>query len=308
MNSSLFLSLLSDILTRRKVSAAELAEKYGVSERTVYRYVKQLALVLPLSVKKGRNGGIVLSDTYRLPVGFLSNEEFELLQTALEIAYATTPDERFLQVKRKIASEEKAQARESLFLGDLEELAVADEGLSVNPALAEKLRVFQECISKRYVTEILYLPRGGKEVLLKIEPHVLVLSQGVWQAYAFCHSLRKFQAFALGKILFAKKTDDRFQRRQFDASDILPPSRETPALSLRLALDPASTDKARALFGAECVRERGGVPVAEFSLPNDEFLPARLVELERLGKIEGSSLARERLLETARKIIEKYRE
>ena len=306
MNSSLFLSLLSDILTQRKTSACALAEKYGVSERTVYRYVKQLASVLPLSVKKGRNGGIVLSDAYRLPVGFFSEEEFQTLETALKIAYAVTPDPRFLNVKRKIAMEEKAHARANVFSGDLEELAVVDEALCAHSALAEKLRVFQECISKRYVTEILYLPRGGKEVLLKIEPHVLVLSQGVWRAYAFCHSLREFRLYSLGKIRFAKKTEDRFQRRQFDRADILPPTNGAPALPVRLALDPASLDKAKELFGAESVREREGVPIAEFSLPSDERLPVQLAALEGLGRIEAPSAAREQLLSFAKNILEKY--
>ena len=83
MKFSILIDMLFDLLSKRKITAAYLAEKYQISPRTVYRYVDLLAQKLPVSVKRGRNGGIYLSDSYRLPVGFMSADEYTAAINAL---------------------------------------------------------------------------------------------------------------------------------------------------------------------------------------------------------------------------------
>lgn len=47
----------------RKASASELAQKLGVSERSVYRYLNQVETAgIPLIHKRGSNGGFTLLD------------------------------------------------------------------------------------------------------------------------------------------------------------------------------------------------------------------------------------------------------
>ena len=92
MNISILLDMQFDFLSKRKISASYLAEKYGISQRTVYRYVEILSKKIPLVVKRGRNGGICLSDNYRLPVGFMSAEEYTAAVEALSAAYASNPE------------------------------------------------------------------------------------------------------------------------------------------------------------------------------------------------------------------------
>ena len=67
MKFVILLDILFELLSKRKVTATFLSEKFNISTRTVYRYVDTLSLCIPLYVKQGREGGIYLSDSYKLP-------------------------------------------------------------------------------------------------------------------------------------------------------------------------------------------------------------------------------------------------
>ena len=101
------LDMLFELLEKRKVTATYFSKKYGVSVRTVYRYVDELKSALLVEITRGRSGGIALPDCYKLPVGYMTNEEYGATLEALDMAYCATADERFLTAREKIAAEYK---------------------------------------------------------------------------------------------------------------------------------------------------------------------------------------------------------
>lgn len=68
-----------------KTPVRVLAERLGVSERTIFRDVDALSDSEPISIERGRYGGVFLTDTYALNRLYLKNEEILLLQK-IEIA------------------------------------------------------------------------------------------------------------------------------------------------------------------------------------------------------------------------------
>ena len=103
------LDMLFTLLKKRKVTAGYFAKKYGVSLRTVYRYVAALSPFVPLEISRGRNGGICLPDSFKLPMNFMTSEEYLAAIDALEIAYCHQPEERFLLAKEKLSAEYKPE-------------------------------------------------------------------------------------------------------------------------------------------------------------------------------------------------------
>ena len=108
MKFSILLDILIELLSKRRVTASYLAEKHSLSQRTVYRYIAILAETVPAQIKRGRGGGICLSDSYKLPLGFLTAEEYDAAIEALSEAYTRSPEARFLDAKRKLSAQEKA--------------------------------------------------------------------------------------------------------------------------------------------------------------------------------------------------------
>ena len=114
MKFAILLDILFELLSKRKVTATFLSEKFNISTRTVYRYVDTLSMCIPLYVKQGREGGIYLSDSYKLPKGFMTKEEYESAIEALEAMYSQFPEERFLDAKRKLSAQVKTEIRDYL--------------------------------------------------------------------------------------------------------------------------------------------------------------------------------------------------
>lgn len=114
MKLKIILDMLFELLQKRKLSADYFSKKYHLSPRTVYRYVEALKTAVPLEITRGRNGGIALPDQYRLPVNFMTNEEYLAAMDGLEIAYCHQPEERFLLAREKLAAEYKPTEEELL--------------------------------------------------------------------------------------------------------------------------------------------------------------------------------------------------
>ena len=81
MRSQRLLSMLLLLQIRHRMTARELADELGVSERTVLRDVMTLAEAdIPVFAEQGRYGGIVLLPGSRLDVNRLSPAEVDALQ------------------------------------------------------------------------------------------------------------------------------------------------------------------------------------------------------------------------------------
>ena len=115
------LEMLFELLQKRKLSARYFAKKYGISLRTVYRYVEELKTAVPLEITRGRNGGICLPDTYKLPVNFMTSQEYLAAMDALEMAYCATAEARFLTAREKLSAEYKPTEEELEEEKELEE-------------------------------------------------------------------------------------------------------------------------------------------------------------------------------------------
>ena len=61
------LSIVVVLLNRRKISAKELAERFEVSLRTVYRDIEAINMAgIPIISNQGANGGYEIPDHYKL--------------------------------------------------------------------------------------------------------------------------------------------------------------------------------------------------------------------------------------------------
>ncbi|EOH90832.1 helix-turn-helix transcriptional regulator [Enterococcus pallens] len=68
------------LLNRKKVTAKELADRFQVTPRTVYRDIDALSLAgVPVYSVKGRNGGIYLDESFYVDNTLMEKEQDDLL-------------------------------------------------------------------------------------------------------------------------------------------------------------------------------------------------------------------------------------
>ena len=79
------------LLDKGRATAPELAEKFEVSVRTIYRDVDAISSAgIPIYVTTGRNGGIQFLDDYVLNKSFFSDsEKLEILSSYIIITLTT---------------------------------------------------------------------------------------------------------------------------------------------------------------------------------------------------------------------------
>ena len=297
MKFSILIAMLFDLLAKRKVTAVYLAEKYELSVRTVYRYIDHLSLKIPVYVRRGRNGGICIPDNFKLPVGFMTKEEYESAISALETMYAQLPEQRFLDAKEKLSAQWKTENRELALSGTLGTILIDSGTWGDTKKFSEKLRLMEECIKERNLVEVIYQDRNGARSQRTVEPHMLAFKQGVWYVYAYCRTKKEFRLFRLGRMISTFVLDTQFLRRDFQKEDV--PlnfwTDESDCVDAVLEISADAFADAQDWLGGENLTEKDGVWIAEVTLPDDESLPKKIVGMGAGVKVLSPVSLREKV-------------
>lgn len=85
MQTELLFELTYIILERKIVTAREMAEHFGVSTRTIFRWVDALNLAgVPVITTKGKGGGIRLAEKYTLDKAVLTEDEKQEILSSVQ--------------------------------------------------------------------------------------------------------------------------------------------------------------------------------------------------------------------------------
>lgn len=307
MKFAITLSILFELLSKRHLTAAYLAEKYKISPRTVYRYVELLSTAVPVFVKRGRSGGIYIPDNYKLPTGFFSEAEYTAAIQALDIAYSQTPNEEFRNVKHKLMLQTKTEAPFLMLSGKVDSIML-DSGIwGDTKTFSQKLRLMEHGIQNRHLLEIEYVTNANEKLRTRIEPHMLVYRQNIWHVYAFCHQLRGFRLFRLGHVISILDTQQRFAARPFKKEDIpMPCWRPQRILEVQLEISESAAAISQEWLGIENMQYRNGKWYADAALPDDEALARKIMALGENVRVLAPESLRERISATADKIKKLY--
>ena len=185
MRASRLLSILILLQTRGRLSALELARKFEVSVRTIYRDIDQLgAAGVPVYADKGRHGGFSLLDGYRTTLTGLTPAEAEALllagigKAAADLGIGAAAAAAQLKMLASLPAQSGARAAKvgTRFHLDPVSWQGRPESLAILPRLASAvwsdLRVRIEYESWKAV------------IKREIEPLGLVLKGGVWYLVA----------------------------------------------------------------------------------------------------------------------------
>ncbi len=303
MKYQVMVKILILLLSRRKVSAREIAEKYEISLRSVYRYVEELTVSgIPIDVSRGRYGGITIADTYRLPVGFFTKEEYSAAVRALTAMSSQVSDEAVLSALEKIKRQIKTESKDVSVSGSI----IVDGGTwGDTKKFADKMAVCEKAVNECLSIDIDYISREGEHSRRIIDPHVLIFKQNVWYIYAFCHTKQSFRTFKIGRIKSARFTGGTFEKMMITREEIPLNFRyrtdELTQLCLEISKD--SLPDVEEWLGIDNVEPRGDKFVAEISLPDDEILVNKILSFGGGVKVLSPAPLREKVKAAALKII-----
>lgn len=193
------------LMNKKSVTAEELAVRFEVSRRTIYRDIDTLCESgVPIYTNKGKGGGICLLDSYVLNKSVLTEQEQRDILAALQGLKATLPSDQ-ADVLSKLNS----------FFGnkntDWIEVDFSNWGSKEEDKL--KFHQIKKAILNRYLIQFLYYNSYGQESARCIEPYKLVFKGQAWYLFGFCKTKEAFRYFKISRIKKLLIEEDTFEPR-----------------------------------------------------------------------------------------------
>lgn len=205
-------SILMLLQTRRIVRAYDLAERFEVSQRTIYRDLKTLENAgVPIHAEAGV--GYSLVEGYNLPpVMFTENEatSFLIAEKLVEKMTDENTSKRFSDAVIKIKAVLKSTDKERI--NNLENHIHVSRRFSDLPELSDRIMpAIFDSIDRKRVLEIDYEANYNNEkTTRKIEPLGLHFYADYWHLIAYCQLREDYRDFRVDRIGGLRETEANF--------------------------------------------------------------------------------------------------
>lgn len=305
MKFQIMTGILFTLLARRKVSASYLAGKYGVSVRSIYRYVDEMTIAgVPIDVVRGAQGGIFISDAFTLPKGLFTKEEYQKVLESLFAMNEQLHDETLNEVIEKLKRREKTEERSTELSGSI----LVDGGTwGDERKFSDLLSVISHATEEREQLYIEYADRGGERTHRTVLPHLLVLKQNIWYVYAYCTLREEFRLFKLGRIRSVIKTGESFERFPFKREDIpLSFWKTANEIDAKFKVSPECLPFVEEWLGVQNVYEQDGEYFAEAILPDDDALIGKILSVGAGFRALSPEPLVQRVKEEIKKLSDNY--
>jgi predicted DNA-binding transcriptional regulator YafY len=204
VSESRLFKILYYLLDKGTVTAPELAKKFEVSVRTIYRDIDMLSGAgIPVYTTTGHGGGIHLFDNFVLKKSLLSEQEMQdILIGVQSLSAVQYPDTDGVMSKLKATF----QIAES----DWIEIDFSRWG-----SIVEKEKQYFEMLKRsilgRQEIQFLYYNSLGEVSQRRCQPLKMVYKDKAWYLYAYCLKRNDYRLFRISRIKELLVTDQYFK-------------------------------------------------------------------------------------------------
>ncbi|CAI6081821.1 helix-turn-helix transcriptional regulator [Cohnella sp. JJ-181] len=243
------------MLGRRRIGAKELADRFEVSLRTVYRDMETLGQAgIPIVSYAGEGGGYEIMERYRLERQFLTLEELQAMVIALKGVREAMEEREIGRLLDKVGAMLSGTEQSSL------EDASGQLIIDINPwsgASQDKIKValLRESIRDRKIVRFSYTDMAGERSERRCEPVRLVLKGLIWYMYGYCLKREDFRLFRLSRVRDLVRTDEAFEPREEPEArpltwESMPPAGHGNMKEIVLRFAPVARTRAEDYFGS----------------------------------------------------------
>ncbi|MCF0057176.1 YafY family protein [Dyadobacter sp. CY356] len=209
---SRLVALLTLLQTKRTITAAELADRFSVSTRTIYRDIRTLESAgIPIVTQEGK--GYAMVEGYRLPPVMFSRDEAIAFLTAEKLASRLTDT-----ATAKLSGAAMDKLRAALRHSDRDHLETVAPYIQVMepPSASERPNTYQQLVTAVTSYRVVYMGYNAAEsreaTMREIEPIGLYLSDH-WHVVGYCRLRQAFRNFRLDRISSLAISDKSFIAR-----------------------------------------------------------------------------------------------
>ncbi|WP_067930028.1 helix-turn-helix transcriptional regulator [Alicyclobacillus kakegawensis] len=216
MRADRLLGIIMSLRTEGRLTAREMARRFEVSERTIYRDIDALSgMGVPIFSAPGVGGGFTLSESFQTQIDGLTTAEVQALFTSLskgslqELGIDQALQTAFIKLLHALPEHKQAEAKWIQGRIYLDSVAWSRDSRQT-----EFVRVVQQAVWTERQVEIIYHPAHGDTVQLTVQPYGLVCKAGIWFMVgpAVDSTVKGIHAYRISRIETVRLTETRFQR------------------------------------------------------------------------------------------------
>ena len=295
MKESRLFKIVYYILEKGRVAAPELAEKFEVSVRTIYRDVDVISSAgIPIYVTTGRSGGIQILDNYVLEKAFFSEKEKRSILAALQsLSVIDNTHERELLTKLSALFDTHS---ENWFEVDFSRWGSKTQDNT-------KFELLKRAVINHKIVSIVYVSSYYRKTKRNIHPLKLFYKSKEWYVKAYCTKKHDFRLFKINRIVEYKLLDEDFAPAGF------PDLQDTEQNTYNKIVLRFPKEMAYRIYDEftndEFAEQENGDLIATSYMPEDTWLIGYLLSFGAYVEVIEPTYLREILSNEARKIYEK---
>lgn len=290
------------LMNKSTVTARELAERFEVSQRTIYRDIDNLSLAgIPVYTSKGKGGGIHLMEDFVLNKSLLSEKEQREILSALHGLSAVKAEDTG-DILNKLSSLFQQDATPWLEV-DFSDWSFRNGNL---------FEVLKAGILEKRTVEFDYYSSTGEKTHRSFEPVQLWFKHRAWYVKGYCLSRGGMRMFKLARMLNPVLTDETYPKRDLLAAAVAggdppkaPPQKD---VLLKLKISSEMTFRVYDEFSEEHIEKQpDGSFLVTVLWPEDQWVYSFILSfgewMEVLEPPHIKKLIREKLQETLKKYL-----
>ncbi|WP_321388211.1 YafY family protein [uncultured Enterococcus sp.] len=209
------ISIIMILLDKKRIGAKELADKFEVSLRTIYRDIESINMAgIPIRSTSGVGGGFEIMEQYKVDKKVFSTTELSSLLMGLSSLSSMTGGDELVHALAKVKSfipEEQAK--------DID-LKANQLSIDLSPWLSNRnmqpyLDRIKTALQESKLLSFEYIDRYGNKTVRKAEPYQLVLKNSHWYWQGYCHERKDFRLFRLSRMSDLQIEEEVFTPREY---------------------------------------------------------------------------------------------
>ncbi|MCI9217194.1 YafY family protein [Lachnospiraceae bacterium 42-17] len=296
MHESRLFKIMYHLLDKGQATAPELAEKFEVSVRTIYRDIDTLSGAgVPIYTEAGRNGGIHLMNDFVLDKAVLSEEEKQEILTSLQS----------INFMNDIGSNQTLQKLSAVFNMSSENWLEVDFSRWGNKGTDnEKFELLKSAVIHQKCVKISYANSYGGICERIVQPLKMSYKSMSWYLKAYCMKKQDYRIFKLNRIIDLEILAESFCKSSFpELDETLGQSCNTIILHFPKNMSYRVYDE---FDKTRVSKKENGDLIVSVEMPEDEWLIGYLLSFGTQVDIIEPIYLRDIVAEQAKKIYEKY--
>lgn len=186
------------LIDKKQVTAKEMAERFGVSTRTIYRWIDTLSVSgIPVYSLKGRGGGIAISEKFTMDNTVLSEDEkLAIVSSVKALENLSGKTDSSITPERKAADKLSRLVTSDTDWLEVDFAPWSPEGSEVRNLFG----ILRDSILKKRQITFDYFTGDGRSEKRTVHPWKLVFRGQSWYLFGWCTARKAERFFKLTRM------------------------------------------------------------------------------------------------------------